>query len=541
MKFLLFFYDKYKGKIEDNSRFIKIKDTEDLNQDNQMLVEKKELRKDNVFRLIATITFLCKFKKIKSIEDTIKKLIMECGFSKHKAEDDYETIQELPITKEKKLTTVITLKKETKEIFAFTKGNPLTLLKKCTKTTINGKKTELDNQARRKIRKRVKQLNKNGQKVIAFAYKPLPLKRLDRYTESFAETDMTFLGVMGVTNPLKAGLEESIDLIKKAGIKTYILSSVKERKAAAIGRIQKLINPQYFESISGDYFRQLSDQKISKMLENKEKDYIFAELKEKDKERIINLLRKQGQTVAVIDRNRKNNLNNIVQGIKKGRITTRNNWKYSHHAIACKTAEFILILTALILKAPTPLSIALILGIDLAINTILELSLRVSRVEEDVMSRKYHPEKIRILNKKLLPGLIINSISIGIILSIIYILSLIRYGWNIGEDLEYSSSAFAKAATITIILLITIQIINAFSLRTRKKSIFQLSLLSNPFLILTSIISLLVIHTATTFSIFKDYLHLESLSGLEWQIIFFCTLIFLVIDEFRKTFLRNTP
>lgn len=58
-----FFYDKYKGKIKDKSRFIKITDT--TKDKEPMLVEKEELLKDDMFRFIATTVFLCHFQKNK--------------------------------------------------------------------------------------------------------------------------------------------------------------------------------------------------------------------------------------------------------------------------------------------------------------------------------------------------------------------------------------------------------------------------------------------------------------------------------------------
>ena len=531
-----FFYDKYKGKIKDNSRFIKIQDI--VKEKEPMLVGKKELLKDDVFRFIAITTFLCRFQKTKLVEETIKKLIMECGFSKHKTEQDYKIIQKLPTHPDKKLSTIVAKNLETKEIFAFSKGNAYEILKKCSKYIINGKKREIDNQARRKLRKRVKQLNKNGQKVIAFAYKPLPLKQQSTYTEQFAETEMTFLGIMGVTNPLKENLSEPIAQIKQSGIKTYILTRAKERKAIAIGRKQNLINPQYFETITGEYLRSINDDKLHKMLENKEKDYIFAELKSADKQRIIDTLRYQGETVAVINRKQKISFEKTVENIKKGRIINKNYQKFSHHAIACKFAELLVLATALILKAPAPLLILIILGIDIFINLILELSLRVNKVEENVMSDKFHPENLRIINKKSLKTLLINSLSMGIILSIIYISSLIRYGWNIGETLPENSATWKKAATISITLLVFIQIINAFNLRNKVKSFFQINFFSNSFIISTSIIAVLVIYFLITFEPAYTYLQLNTLNSLDWQIIGFSAFVFFLIEEVRKLFVR---
>lgn len=60
------------------------------------------------------------------------------------------------------------------------------------------------------------------------------------------------------------------------------------------------------------------------MLSNKEKDYIFAELKEKNKHKIIDLLRRNGETVTVIDKKRRTKFKDIVTGIRKGRIISRN-------------------------------------------------------------------------------------------------------------------------------------------------------------------------------------------------------------------------
>jgi magnesium-transporting ATPase (P-type) len=531
-----FFYDKYKGKIKDKSRFIKITDT--TKDKEPMMVEKEELLKDDMFRFIATTTFLCHFQKTKIAEETIKKLIMECGFNKHKTEEDYEVIQKLPTHPEKKLSTIITIHRKTKEIFAFSKGNAYDILKKCSKYTTNGKKHEIDSQTRRKLRKRVKQLNKNGQKVIAFAYKPLPLKRQSEYTEQFAENEMTFLGVMGVTNLLKENLTESIDLIKQSGIKTYILTRVKERKAIAIGRKQNLINPQYFETVTGEYLRSVSNDKLYKMLANKEKDYIFAELKSADKQRIIDTLRFQGETVAVINKKRRLGFSKIVEGIRKGRIISKNYQKFSHHAIACKFSELLVLVLALILKAPTPLLIILILGIDLFINLILESALRVNKIEEDVMSSKFHPEKLRIINKNSLTGLLINSLSMGLILTVTYFSSLIRYGWNIGETLPENSATFTKAAAISLTLLVLLLIINAFNLRDKTKSFFQINFFSNPILIFTSIITILVMYFLVTFEPAYTYLQLNTLSSLDWQIIGFSAFVFFVIEEVRKLFVR---
>lgn len=155
------------------------------------------------------------------------------------------------------------------------------------------------------------------------------------------------------------------------------------------------------------------------------------------------------------------------------------------------------------------------------------------------MSNKFHPEKTRILQRQSLPGLIVNSLSMGIILSLIYVSSLIRYGWNIGESLPANSATYTKAAAITLTLLVIIQIISAFNLRNRAKSLLQRSFLANPYLIFTSLISILIIYFLITYEPVYSYLKLNSLSIIEWEIILFSALVFLIIEEIRKIFARK--
>jgi Ca2+-transporting ATPase len=519
------FFDKYKATVEDKKNIVKIKNTE--NKDEQVLIEKTNLVKDPTLNLIAITASLCHFEKIKKIEDTIQESFTNYGFNKHQIKREYEIIEKLKTNKEKKYSTVIAKKIETKEIFAFSKGNPLKLLKKCTKTFIDGKKTELTPQNRRKIRKSIEILHKNGQKTIGFAYKALPLKRQKEYTEQFAENDMTLTGIIGITNPLKENLEESISLTKQAGIKIYILTKVKERKAIAIGKILKIINPQYFESITGAYLRQLPDQKIEKMLENKEKDYVFAELDEKDKDRIVEILRNQGKTVAVINGKTKNSLKEVVEGIAKGRIHNKNYEKFGKHALSCKIAEIILLITALIIKAPTPLSIALIITLDISINLILELALRADYSEKDVLTKNFDPQKTKLINKKSINQLLTTGISTGIALSAIFIWSLVRFGWTPGD--VATEPAIIKSITITFVLLALIQTINI-----TKSHIFK-----NIYLLPTAIISILLIYAFTTIQIFKDTLNLSTLSTIEWDIVLFLTLIIVIIEEARKFIARK--
>lgn len=529
------YFDQFKLTKDEGDNFLKIENTDSKEE---LLVEMTGLSKDETLKLIATTINLCRFEKLKEIELTIINFFVDGGLNKHKIRNEYDIIQETPSNKSKKLSTVVTIKKDSKEIFSFSKGHPRTILSKCSRLQIHDKKEEMTHQKRRKIRKYIEKLSNNGQKVIALAYKPLPIKRLDHYSEDFTENDLVYLGIIGVTEPLNTEVIESIKETQAAGIKTYILTSTKEKKAIAIGKQLKIINPQYFESITGLYLEQIGDQKLTKMLANKEKDYVFCELKEKDKLQIIRNLNQQKEVVAISDKNNNTNFKEIADGVKKGRTANYNFRKYTHHALACKIAELLVLTTALIIRVPLPLTITLILGIDVLINFILELALRLDKSNIDVMTKNFQERKNKLFQKKGLVSLLVNGLSLGIILSTVFIISLYIYGWTPGEHIALEENIYTKPATITFTLLIILQILNAFNLRNSKKSIIKMRLFSNPYLILTTIISSLLLYIFLNFTFFENHRSLTTISTLEWQIIAFFGVILLVIEEFRKFIVR---
>jgi len=493
----------------------------DENQDLDS-VDKRRFQKNDSVKMMAVTTTLCHYSKIHEIEAKISTFFKQCAIDSNQIKANYETIAEITSNREKKISTVVVAKKETQEIFAFSKGNPYKILEKCKRILINGKKNDINNNLRRKLKKKIKSLNRSGQKVIAFAYKALPLKILDTYSEQFTENELVFIGMIGLGDSPNLKIVPAIEEIKDLGIKTYILSAAKERKTVAIGKELNIVNPQYFESITSKDLEDINDQKLKKMLSNRDKDYVFCELKPADKERIIESLKENGEIIALS--NQDHNLIDTLENIKRSSQNIENQQKVKFHALSCKIAELFLIITALILKAPLILTITLILAIDIFINFILGLSLRREKINNKVLTTGH---------------LLMHGIFIGVIISTVYIWNLMRFGWYPGENIAIDSQAFVKSSSIIFVLLALIQIINAYNIRNSKKSSFKTSLLSNPYLLLTSILSLLIIYIFTNFPLFQNYLGLSNIGSSEWQIIIFASILIIIIEEIRKNLLRK--
>jgi len=499
-------FDKYKAYFDEEDELLQLEDIE--TKDNHT-IEARELQKDPSIKLMATITSLCRYKKIEKIEKILLGFFKTCAIDDQQIQHSYEIISSMPTDEDKKFSTVVAIKKKSAEIFALSKGNPYKILERCQRMLIQGKKVEIDSQLRRKLKKKIEKRMKSGEKIICFAFKALPKKRLENYNESFTENDLVLIGWMGLSDRINIELTKYIEKIKEAGIKIYVISKAKERKAIATSQALKIINPNYFEAIVGKDLLDINDQKLQKMLSNKEKDYIFAETSEEQKDRIIQILQSEGKIIAYANDD-ENGIKTICQGIENGQKLKEMREIISYHSITSKISEIAILLLALILKAPMPLTLSLIIVLDLFINLPLELALGKNNLNK----KTENPDRKNALK---------NGLLISLILAITYFWSLTRFGWIPFQATTIGDSALLGSISITFLLLSFIQIYNANRLNGKHQ---------NPYLILTSIISIMILYIITQ-------LYLSDLTIVDWGIILFALLIYILIIELPKHLRRK--
>ncbi len=518
LKIRTIYFDKYKLNPAENEDFAKV---EDLDTHEETLIKRLELKDNPVMQQMAIAINFCHFEYLHNMEALISHYFFMAGLNKERFRSEYDLVQRIKNHPEKKISTAILQSVTTKEIFAFSKGNAWKILEKCTRLYENGKKTELSQNDRRRLRKKIETLYKNGQKVIAFASKALPIKRLANYEENFVERELTFLGIIGLTEPLNKDIIQPLQETKNLGIKTYILTEIKDKKAVAIGKEMGLINSAYFESIPGSYLKQLQDAKITKMLETKEKDFIFTELDKDDKERLARIFAETGEKIAIIEETNIDLLKEIPLHIQKEKSVNKNYSRFLKHALSCKIAEFITIITAVVLNTQSPISFSAIILLDLTINLLLELSILSERSEE---------QKQKTL-KKILQSAVIHGFFTGIIISGVYIINLMRDGWTFFAEVEPTTLSHIRASTATVALLAIIQIISAFNFENPKKKLY---------LILSGIVSFMLLYIFIFFKPFANFFKFTEIFELDISIILFAVTLYTVLAGGWKIF-TNKP
>ena len=203
---------------------------------------------------------------------------------------DAQRIDELPFSTERKfMATVVTDPASGRNIL-YVKGAPEIVFGLCsnksgvTKEEIDAQLLEYQNMAMR---------------TLGFAYQILP-DGVDPIVESkLVNTDLTFIGIAAISDPVRSDVPAAVGEVQDAGIKVKIVTGDTPGTAKEIGRQIGLWNDTRDGDrniITGVEFAELSD---AQLLERVGDLKIIARARPMDKKRLVEALQTNGEVVAV--------------------------------------------------------------------------------------------------------------------------------------------------------------------------------------------------------------------------------------------------
>jgi len=177
------------------------------------------------------------------------------------------------------------------------------------------------------------------------------------------------------------------------------------------------------------------------------------------------------------------NFNTIVLAIREGRKVYDNMKKSIKAHLAANGAELFVVMFALLASLPLPLLPLAILWMNLITDALPSLALTVEKEEPDIMRRKPR------YKESILNGMIVFLIISGVFAfaATIFIFSL------------YYQTDLAKARTLALSTAVLCEMFVVLSCRSREKSIFEIGLFTNKYVIgavlITIILQLAAIYT----------------------------------------------
>ncbi len=294
-----------------------------------------------------------------------------------------------------------------------TKGAPESILERSTRIAMGKEETTLSRQKKDQIFTAFESFAKLGLRVIALASKKITWNNQSRED---AESNLTFIGFVGIADPAREEVGEAIRVARDAGIATIMITGDNELTALAIAKHIGLIE-RGEEVITGAQFAGMRDEEKKRHLATTR---VFARTTPEQKLEIVRLLQQQGHVVAVTGDGvndalalkqadvgvamgitgtdvakeaaemivTDDNYATIVEAVAEGRTIFDNMKSSVKYLIGCNVGEVVAILGGALLGWPFVLTPIQILYVNLATDGIPALALAVTPKHHAVMRRK---------------------------------------------------------------------------------------------------------------------------------------------------------
>lgn len=201
----------------------------------------------------------------------------------------YRKIDEIPFDFTRRRLSVV-VEKENDGRILICKGAVEEILSLCTKVEHNGKVIPITELTHQEAETLTKNLNGDGLRVVAVAYKPVTS---DKNIYSTAdENDLILAGYIGFLDPPKASAKEAIKLLERHGVMVKIITGDNEIVTARICKDVELAGGII---LLGSNIAMLTDEELALKAEG---TTIFAKIEPMQKARIIQALRSKGHTVG---------------------------------------------------------------------------------------------------------------------------------------------------------------------------------------------------------------------------------------------------
>ena len=296
---------------------------EKLFVNNDVILSSAQYVKEITFDRIIEISLICNNGIYDPVNENGKGELDELAFLDYaakkkiyKASIDAKNpkILEIPMDSDKRFYTVVT--RINKRYRANTKGNVDALLERCTHIMIEGVERELTDEYKAMIKDNDMNLSIEGLITEGFAYRNFTYE--PSKSENI-ESNMVFVGVIGLENPLEDHLENSINRIKDKAIVPILFTE--ESKLSAITNAKKAnIIRNNNQVVAGIELDSLNQQELKDLLCRVR---VFCRVNPEIKSKIVSLFIKDGHKVATTGETLGDlpalNLSNV--GIGKGKAS----------------------------------------------------------------------------------------------------------------------------------------------------------------------------------------------------------------------------
>jgi Ca2+-transporting ATPase len=416
---------------------------------------------------------------------------------------------------------------------AYVKGAPEIVLALSSAIHNDGQATELEQHGRSQILKSVQDMAADALRVLALAYRELPAGI--EFSSEEVEKDLVFVGLVGMIDPPKEGVEEAITKTKKAGIRAVMITGDHELTAQAIAREIGMLG-EGGRVVTGAQLDQMSQEELDRQVEG---ITVFSRTSPEHKVRILAALQKKGHVVAMTgdgvndapaikgadigismgikgtDVTREasdmiladDNFATIVNAVEEGRGIYDNIRKFIRLLLSTNLDEILLVAVTTLLRLPLPILPIQVLWVNVVSDGLPALALSFDPYEKDIMQRKPRDP-----NEGIFHGMLL----------FVLVAALVDFLAEMILVIYWRNTAFVSLERLrTIIFTSTVmfELFFVFNCRSEKHSVFRNSPLGNRQLVLAVILSLMLQLAVVYVPFLQPLFKTVPLNASDWLII----------------------
>ena len=498
-------------------------------------------------------------------EGALLVLARKGGWLREAAERKAPRIEVFPFeSARRRMTTVHVL--SSGEHLVLTKGSSEAVLPLCRSVRVGTETRPLGEPERIHIERELESLAAEGLRVLALARKTTPPEPAP--TLQAAESELEFLGLIGMWDPIRPEVPAAIAQCRAAGIRVLMVTG--DHPATALG-IARRVGLEGQVQLGSDL--PPDAQALSRLLAGPVS--ILARVAPEQKLAVARALQLSGEVVAMTgdgvndapalrqadigvamgesgtDVAREaadlvlldDNFSHIVEAIEEGRAAFANIRRFLTYHLTDNVAELAPFLCWALSGGAFPLvlSVLQILALDIGTDLLPALALGAERPEPRLMLEPPRPRNARLLDRTVLSRAFgfLGVVEATVALSLVPIGASLFLGWRPGTPLPREGLPLSLLSTFVFASVVLMQIANAFECRSTSASVFSRRGSSNHLLLGAVLTELCVLLAFVYESQLQRLLHHHPLAASHWALIAAAPCLLLAAEELRKLIVRR--
>ena len=438
--------------------------------------------------------------------------------------------------RERKMESYVYENMEDGELYVFSSGAPESIIDRSSTRLVNGDEVDFITAEKMRVKEVVAEMASGGERLIALAYRRL--SKSEELEVGSVERNLVFLGVIGFIDPPRPEVRDAIRSCQRAGIRVVMITGDHPETAKAIASSVGLDTDAGV--LTGAEISGMSDRELRRAVK---RISVFARATPEHKLRIVRLLKKQGEVVAVTGDGindapalkeaqigiamgirgtdvaketadmvlADDNFATVETAVREGRKIYDNLRKGVRYYLGVKVALVAIFILPILLGIPLPFAPIQIIVLELFMDLAASATFVAEPAESDIMARPPRDPKERFMTRTLQTGIFLNGVSLFTAVSLCYLFAY------------YQTLNLTTAQTVAFAAWMIGHILLAFNSRSDRETLHSLGLTSNRVMIIWAVLAVAFLVLATVMPPLQDVLKITSLSPTDWAVVLIIT------------------